>query len=212
MAGLSDSVVWPTRDPEWITKVLLMGLVLIIPVVGQIVLLGWLLAALDNLRAGHQELPPAGFSYLGRGVRLFVVLLLYALALIAVFCVLLVLAIDIDITRGGLLLLLMGYAVLLLGNLGLIALMPGIIVATERGGIAAGLNAPAIVAQAASNAELAAIVGLFALVANVIGGLGAIVCIVGAYFTTPYGYAILAAVTLHYERNVAGAAAPGVVT
>ena len=212
MTGLSDSIVWPTRDPEWITKVLLMGLILIIPIVGQIVLLGWMLAALDNLRAGHQELPPAGFSYLGRGARLFAVVLLYGLALVAVFCALLGLAVAIDVTRGGLLVLLIGYAVLLLGNLGLIALMPGIVVATERGGVGAGLNLPAILARAAANAELAAIAGLFALVANVIGGLGAIVCLVGAYFTTPDGYAIRAAVTLHYERNVAGAAAPGVVT
>ena len=34
-----------------------------------------MLAALDNLRAGRSELPGAGFSYIGRGFNLFVVML-----------------------------------------------------------------------------------------------------------------------------------------
>ena len=64
---------------------LLMGLISLIPIVGQIVMLGWMLAALDNLRAGHQVLPPAGFSYIGRGVNLFVVYVVYGIALLGVF-------------------------------------------------------------------------------------------------------------------------------
>ena len=58
-----------------------MGLISLIPIIGQMVLLGWMLAALDNLRAGRQELPEAGFSYIGRGLRLFVVQLVYGLVI-----------------------------------------------------------------------------------------------------------------------------------
>jgi Protein of unknown function (DUF4013) len=188
-----------------------MGLILIIPIVGQIILLGWLLATLDNLRAGHHEMPPAGFSYFGRGVRLFVVLLLYGLVPPALFGTLLWLAIAIGIPEGGIFVLAFGYAVLVVGELVLALLPPWLIVATERGGILGGLNLPAVVARAMRGGEQSVIIALFALVANVIGSLGAVACLVGAYFTTPYGYAILAAVTLHYERSIAGAGAPGVV-
>src|SRR5581483_10251686 len=65
----------------------------IIPIVGQMALFGWMLAALDNLRAGRQELPPAGFSFIGRGVNLFVVYLVYVLALVVVLGVLFAIAI-----------------------------------------------------------------------------------------------------------------------
>src|SRR5436190_13318484 len=87
--GLSDSIAWPSRDPQWVSKVLLTGLILLIPIVGQMVVLGWMLAAVDNLRAGRQELPPAGFSHIGRGVPLFVVYLVYGLAIAVVFAALL---------------------------------------------------------------------------------------------------------------------------
>lgn len=189
-----------------------MGLILVIPIAGQIILLGWLLATLDNLRAGHHELPAAGFSYFGRGVRLFVVLLVYGLVPPVLFAGLLGLAIAIGIPQGGIFVLALGYAVLLVGELVLALLPPWLIVATERGGILGGLNLPAIVSRATGNGEQSVIIALFALVANVIGSLGAFVCLVGAYFSTPYGYAILAAVTLYYERSIAGARAPGVVT
>jgi len=90
--GLSDSIAWPSRDPQWVSKILLTGLILLIPIVGQLVVFGWMLAALDNLRAGRPELPPAGFSYIGRGLPLFVVYLVYGLAIVVVFALLGVMA------------------------------------------------------------------------------------------------------------------------
>ena len=44
MNDLSDSIAWPSRDPQWVSKVLLNGLILFIPIVGLIVVLGWLTA------------------------------------------------------------------------------------------------------------------------------------------------------------------------
>src|SRR2546423_14801399 len=85
----ADTLGWPFRDPRWINKILIMGLITLIPVVGQMTLFGWMLQSLDNLRQGRQEMAEAGFSGLGRGARLFVVFLVYFGVLFIVYFVLL---------------------------------------------------------------------------------------------------------------------------
>jgi hypothetical protein len=204
---LSDSIAWPSRDPEWVSKVLLTGLILIIPIVGQLVLFGWMLAALDNLRAGRPVLPPAGFSYIGRGLNLFVVYIVYGIGLLVVFGALFGAGLGIATNAQGgagvlgVLLVLLAYAILLVALLGLSLLTPVIIVATERGGVAGGLNVARVAEMARADVEETLRTGLFALVASLIGSVGALACLVGQYFTTPYGYAVLAGVVHHYERN-----------
>ena len=214
MNELSDSVAWPSRDPEWVTKVLLIGLINLIPIVGQLNLLGWMLAALDNLRAGRPELPPAGFQYIGRGLNLFVVFLVYGLVLGATFGILF--GVGLGITAGndgqgnaiGVPLILLAYALLLLGVLVWYLFTPAVIVATERGGIAGGLNLPRLIAMVGADVNGALQHGLFALVAYLIGGLGAILCLIGQIFTAPYGYAVLAGVVHHYEQTAGPSVAP----
>jgi len=211
---LSDSIAWPSRDPQWVGKVVLTGLILFIPVVGQLVLVGWMLAALDNLRAGDPVLPPAGFSYMGRGVNLFLVYLIYGVALLVAFGVLdgAGIALSLSSTSAssllGVALILLGYAVLLVAALGLSLMTPAVVVATERGGIGGGLNLPDVIRMVAADVEEALRAGLFTLVALLIGSVGAVACIIGQNFTTPYGYAVLAGIVHYYERNAGPRAAP----
>jgi hypothetical protein len=207
--GLSDSVAWPSRDPHWVSKVLLNGLILLIPVVGSLVVLGWMLVALDNLRAGQPVLPPAGFSYIGRGVNLFVVLVVYVVVLLAVFGVVFGAGLGITLAASGgasvlgVLLILLGYGFVLVAGLALFLLTPALVVATERGGIGGGLNLPGVIRLVGADVEEALHAGLFALVASLIGSVGAVACLVGQTFTAPYGYAVLAGVVHHYERSLA---------
>src|SRR2546421_767263 len=77
--SVGDAFGWAARDPEWIGKTLLMGLIGLIPIVGGLQLTGWMLAMLDNLRAGRQEIPPAGFRYATRGVWLWLAGVIYGL-------------------------------------------------------------------------------------------------------------------------------------
>jgi len=210
---LSDSIAWPSRDPEWVSKVLLTGLILIIPVVGQIVLLGWMLTALDNLRAGRPVLPEAGFSCLGRGVNLFVVALVYVVVLAVVFGALFGTGLALTLTSSnaaivlGVVLLLLSYAFVLLGSLCVGLSLPAIVVATERGGIGGGLNVTGVVRLIAADFEESLRAGLFTLVAGLIGSVGAVACLIGQYFTTPYGYAVFAGIVHHFERNAVASAA-----
>lgn len=183
-----------------------MGLINLIPIVGQLVVFGWMLTALDNLRAGQPVLPPAGFSYIGRGVNLFVVYLVYALVFGVVLAAIIGAGFGIvasqQATGVGVLLIVVGYGLLLVCIFGLYLLSPPIILATERGGIGGGLNLPAVIATASADFNSALYAGLFALLAYLIGGVGAILCGIGQIFTLPYGYAVLAGVVHHYERSV----------
>src|SRR2546430_13054209 len=62
-----------------------MGLIGRIRIVGGLQLTGWMLAMLDNLRAGRQEIPPAGFRYATRGVWLWLAGVIYGLIFVFVF-------------------------------------------------------------------------------------------------------------------------------
>lgn len=106
---------WFTSTPDWSSRVLVTGLIGLIPIVGAINLLGWTLTAIDMVRGGWKELPPAGFQYLERGVAPFVVSLVYGVVLIAVLIVLTVVTVLVA-TSGR------AYALLAFG-LGLLTLL-----------------------------------------------------------------------------------------
>src|SRR5215469_8656937 len=83
MNSAGDAFAFPFRSPDWLGTMVLQALILIIPIVGQIAVLGWMLVTIDNLRAGRQELAPAGF-HLGRGIALFGVQLIYGIGIFIV--------------------------------------------------------------------------------------------------------------------------------
>src|SRR5260370_42583386 len=82
MERITDAFAWPLRDPEWLSKLLIVGLILLIPIVGSINAIGWMLASLDRLRAGEERLAPANLSHLGGGLPLFVRHPVYQLGLV----------------------------------------------------------------------------------------------------------------------------------
>jgi len=54
--SVGDAFGFAFRDPKWVQKILIQGLILIIPIIGLIALAGWMLMTFDNIRAGRQEL------------------------------------------------------------------------------------------------------------------------------------------------------------
>ncbi|TMC81710.1 MAG: DUF4013 domain-containing protein, partial [Chloroflexi bacterium] len=118
MERIGDAFAWPFRDPDWLNKILIMGLIQLIPIVGGINGLGWMLATLDRLRAGDEKLPPANFDYLLRGVHLFVVYLVYYLGLAVIGAVLYVPAVVLLAQQGhdsaNAFFVLLGFALMLL--------------------------------------------------------------------------------------------------
>jgi hypothetical protein len=207
---IADAFVWPFRDRDGVRKVVVIGLILVIPVVGAINGLGWMLAALDRLRAGEETMPPANFGHLARGLGLFAVLVVYYLAAVVVAAVLYVPAVLIlssqssgnpnaGLVTAGVGLSLVSYSFLTLMSLAIGFATPAIVLAYDRGGIAGGLSVKRVVRTAIASPVNTLIAGLMLIAAGIAGGLGIIVCFVGVFFTQAYQLAMQAWIIRSFE-------------
>jgi hypothetical protein len=207
---ITDAFVWPVRDPAWFTKLLIIAFTLLIPVVGAINAIGWMLASLDLLRGGDERLAPAHLGYLGRGIRLFAVNLVYSLAIGLVVAVIYVPAVlmasresqgpaSAGLISAAIALSLLAFSIATLGSLVLNFLTPSIVLATDRGGIAGGLSVGSVLRQARANLANTMIAGLMLIAAGFIGSLGLIACGIGVLFTTAYALAMQAWVVRSFE-------------
>jgi hypothetical protein len=216
--SIQDAFSWASRDPQWISKVLLMGLIGLIPIVGALQQLGWMLASLDNLRAGRYEVPPAGFRYATRGVWVFLAGLIYGFVILfVIYGTLLLLVVALggfsqaqpQSEGGSTNQLSLLFFPLVFAYFGLVALfslalsifVPLVIEFTDRKGLAGAFDIPAFFrAIGTSPKETLAAAGL-ALVAYFISGLGSYLCYVGLIFTVPYSFTVLAGVLRWYEAK-----------
>jgi hypothetical protein len=210
---VTDAFTWPLRDREWALKVLLMALTLLIPIVGAINGLGWMLATMDRLRAGEERLPPAGLGYLGRGIHLFAVQLIYGLAITAIALLVYLPALLLAVKQGqgtanpGLILLalflnVLAFGVAAIGGILFTFATPAIVLATDHGGIAAGLNVRAVLRRSRLNLTNTLIAGLMLIAASFVSSLGAIVCVVGVLFTSAYALAMQAWIFRSFELGL----------
>lgn len=83
--SFGEAISLPTRDRDWLRTIAVEGLIGLIPIVGWFQLVGWMMAYLDNLRAGSDLLPVAGLTYAKRGWRVALVGLVYGVGLGALF-------------------------------------------------------------------------------------------------------------------------------
>ena len=202
MTNIGDSFSWPFSDQQWFSKMILQGLIAIIPIVGHIALLGWLMITIDNYRAGRRELAPAGF-HLERGIAIWAVLLVYIIVLFL---------------PGGLVngvgaagndnggLAAIGGLLYLAALLLLLYVTPAIFLNTYRAGFSGGFDIAGIWQLASGDAQPTFLAAVMILVANLISGLGFFLCCVGLLFTVPYAAAIAAGVVTWYERELTGPA------
>ena len=210
MDRVTDAFSWPAKDPEWLAKLLVIGLILLIPILGAINGLGWMLASLDRLRADDEKLAPANLRYIPRGFPLFVVNLIYGfvIALIAgaIYIPALIVASNQSHSSANpalislaIALSLLAFSVATLGGLVLNFVTPSIVLATDQGGILGGLRAGAVLARARANIASTLIAGLMLIAASFIGSLGLFACGVGVLFTTAYALAMQAWVVRSFE-------------
>lgn len=212
MDRIADAFVWPFRDPEWPGKLLIIAVTLLIPIVGAINGLGWMLATLDRLRAGEERMAPANLGYIGRGFRLFVVQLAYGLAVSALALLIYLPGLALAVhqgqgqANGGLLVLalflnVLAFGVATIGALAATFASPAYVLATDRDGIAAGLNVRAVWRRSRANVTNTLIAGLMLIAAGFVSSLGSIVCLVGIFITAAYALAMQAWVFRSFEQG-----------
>ena len=214
MERITDAFAWPARDPQWLTKILIICLLLLIPIAGAINGIGWMLATLDRLRAGEETLAPANLSYLGRGLRLFVVNIVYGLAIVLVAAAIYVPALLIASSQSqgaanpalvslAIVLSLLAFSVATLGTLALNFALPAIVLATDREGILGGLRVSAVARRSRINVAYTLIAGLMLIAAGFVGSLGIILCGIGVLFTSAYALAMQAWIIRSFELGTA---------
>jgi len=212
MDRVTEAFSWPFRDPEWVPKLLIIALTLLIPIVGSINGLGWMLASLDRLRAGEETLAPANLGYLGRGIRLFAVELIYAIGITVVALVIFLPAIALSVNQGqgsansaliaaAVLLNFVGFGAITVLSLALTFAMPAIVLATDHGGVAAGINVGAVVRRSRTNLTHTLIAGLMLIAASFVGSIGAVACGIGVVVTSAYALAMQAWIIRSFEKG-----------
>lgn len=202
MNNAIDAFGLPFKDPGWVGKIAVQGLILIIPIVGLIALAGWMLMTFDNLRAGRQELAPAGF-HLSRGIGLFGAWLIYAVVLAIPGGILNGIGRGMsnanhDLSGGAFVGL--GSLLNFAAQLFLYFLLPSIIVMTYHHGFSGGLNVGGVWQLATSNMNNSIIAGLMMFLAGIVAALGIIACCIGVLFTGAYAAAVMTGVASWFER------------
>ncbi len=186
------------EDKNWISKILIAGLIFLIPVIGQIYLCGWMIEIVRRVKAGRTDiLPTTHFTYfLTLGLKMVVVSLIYSIPVIIISGILQLLTSSAGNTDesvftiffvglgcvGGILSLVLQIAVSLLTTYGVIKL-------AETDQIKACLDFNDAFQCIKANIGPFIIVELLSIVASLIGAAGVLVCI-GFIFTVPYGTAI----------------------
>jgi hypothetical protein len=184
---------WFTTTPDWISRVVVSGLIGLIPIAGAINLYGWTLTATDMVRTGWKELPPAGFQYLERGVAPFVVGFVYGVVLLTSLVVLGVATVLLAMSGRTLIVLAIALGVVLFvlalaAWLASLYLFASLLITSDRLGIAKALDPRRLVALARANHEVSLHVALVYLVSGIT--YGAIAGAVGIF--VPFGGFVVA--------------------
>ena len=208
MNSAGDAFGFPFRDPGWLGKIVVQGLILIIPIIGLIATAGWMLMTFDNIRAGRQELAPAGF-HLSRGIGLFGAWFIYALVLSipADFLDVIGTAMNANQSLSGGPITALGSLVGLAAQLLLYFLLPSSIVMTYHRGFSGGMDVQGVWRLATSNVSNSVVAGLLMFAAGIIAALGIVACCVGAFFTGAYAAAVMTGIAAWFERMQATPAA-----
>lgn len=192
-----------TEDPDWLKKILITGVIMLIPVLGGIYALGWAMEV-GRRTANYEEpvrLPDVDFGrYLGLGFKAFVVMFVYSLPIIVLT---LPMSILVSMVSGsgtnsdiaGVLATLVSLVctcVIMLYSVVYMFIYPAAVMRTAMtNSIGAGLKIGEVfrLVKAAPSAYLIVILGVLAagFAASLVGSL---LCVVGIIFTSVYSMAV----------------------
>lgn len=193
--GLAFS--YPFQDKEWIQKILITGVISLIPIVGQIAVLGWLIEIIARVIRGESEPMPKWQDFGGlfiSGLKAFAVGFILGLPLMIIAFPAAIIDAVVDSENAAVLYSLLITCLSCLSILYALALafiIPaayGELAATGSLGSALNLGVLFGRIRKAPSAYLLAFLGMLA--ASFLAGFGVILCFVGVLFTGAYAYAV----------------------
>ena len=196
-----DAFTFVFQDPDWFKKIIIPGLVgLLIPIIGQIFLLGWALKiTLNVIRNNPNPLPEMDFGGdLGRGFKAWIVGLVYSIPMIVFYLPIMILSfiasesgeqsMAVVVAIAG---ACFGFLMFLYGIvMGLMLPAAYARVAVEDT-IGAGLAFGEVFRMVKNNLVTYLLILVGVVAASFIGSLGSIACFVGIFITMPYSFAIM---------------------
>lgn len=190
---------YPFKDPDWLKKIAIMGLVGLIPIIGQFVVMGWAYEiARRVIRGDFQPLPELDLGeQLSKGFQTWLIALVYAIPMILALIPLAIA--DTLATNAGSEAqnILAGFTVCCSGILFLYGLFMGLILPAaygrfaDKGNLGAAFQFGEVIGLVRSNPVVYLIVLLGYLVAGFIAPAGTILCIIGVVLTATYAQATI---------------------
>ncbi len=185
------------EDDEWITKLLIGGIINLVPVIGLIVVVGWMLEIGRRVASGGSEVLPdwSDFGiYLVRGLKAFVVVIVYALPVIILLPFAMLAGgnsqgVSSVIGMGSLLVRCVAFIYVIF----LAFVLPAALMrfTMNDDSIGAGLAFGEVFSMVLGNLGTYFFAALVYFIAMFIAELGVTACVVGIIFTSPYAYAVM---------------------
>lgn len=215
---IGSAFSYMTADPQWLNKVVIMGLVTLVPIAGYLVLFGWMREIFERVKEGRKELPALDFgTQLEKGIAPFVAMIgpmaimmfgMFGLQLLMLPFALLAEAVQGTAAQGpfGVLMMLLSLLITLVMMVGMFAVsaaVPEVMRRGLRGEMMPVLSPRASIAAIKNNAStyFMVLVGGFAF--NMISQVGVFLCFVGVFLTMPLAMVGLSHLLAQWDR-VAG--------
>jgi hypothetical protein len=214
---IGQALSYLTADPRWMSKVLVIGLVSLVPILGYVVLLGWMREVFERVKAGQKELPDLDFgNQLSKGLAPLVALVSPMLIIMMVSFILQLLVIPFGIVAGALGDTDAAAVVNILGGLlgmgvmfvwffmmfVLVLVMPELLRRGMRGEMMPILSPRASIVAIKNNALGFVMVLLGGFVFNLISQLGVFLCFVGMFLTMPLAIVGMSHLLAQWDRLV----------
>ncbi|NIM93132.1 MAG: DUF4013 domain-containing protein [Anaerolineales bacterium] len=189
--GLAFS--FPFKDEDWVIKILIAGLIGIIPLIGQIALLGWMIEVSRRVIKNDPEQLPGWSNFGGLlvlGLKGIVIGIVVAIPYIILSIPFPLMAIDDSGTLVAIYSFCFSCFAILYAILLIVAVPAsyGLLAATDDLGEALNVGKILDLVRAAPGAYIIAFLGT--ILASIIGSLGIILCFVGVVFTTAYAFSV----------------------
>lgn len=195
---ISRAFSFVSNDRDWISKLIIAGLITLIPIVGPLYLSGWMVEIARRYYAsGTEILPEVNFGrYIANGFKIVIVVLVYMIpvmflsfftqALTGMFANTDQSAIQLI---GFFMICPIGIIILILSLVLEAFLTAGWMRYVKTDNWKEAFNFPRIWKMVIENLKVVIILLLLNLLAQFIGGLGVILCVIGLLFTMPYSMA-----------------------